>query len=449
MRALDRLRDALGRDRVLDGQPAVDEIRRRSLNPIDGTPRALVRPENTEECRTAVELVSSAGLAPQPVGSLTTFWEPQPLDVDVAIDTLALRAPARVDADERIGYFGAGITVREVDQLARAHGLCLVAYPDSDGSTSVGSMAAVGCTSGLGLGRMQPVEQIVGLTIVTPDATILRTGTSWRLGHGGVAHGMPDPTGIFLASQGRLGFITEVVLTLAPAPFLAARTWTEPWRGPAPLADALHRMRSQMDQGGVDSLRLETGAPRDAAPNATEWFVRCWAADSADSAERRCAVAADALGARNARGWVESAAGRRGEPPDHDARYSLPPGTHHARTGGDGFLGIEVSVNWGAQLDPTLGALAELFATLRTLRPGQRRLGIYPGPHAVAIGVQAMLTGGEATADDVRDVMARFVDRLSVFGAVPYRPGRLWHAIVDRQERDDPACALVRRAVPS
>src|SRR5262249_45133936 len=147
--------------------------------------------------------------------------------------------------------------VREVDRSARAQGLCLLAYPDSDGVVSVGSMAAVACTSGLGLGRTPPVEQIVGLTIVTPDATVLKTGASWRLGRGGVTHGLPDPTGIFLGSQGRFGVITEVVLALAPAPFLAARSWWEPWRPPGALVEDLRRGRLQMDQGTVDSLRLE------------------------------------------------------------------------------------------------------------------------------------------------------------------------------------------------
>jgi FAD/FMN-containing dehydrogenase len=173
-------------------------------------------------------------------------------------------------------------------------------------------MAAVACTTGLGLGRIQPVEQIVGLTIVTRDATVLKTGASWRLGRGGVAHGMPDPGGIFLGSQGRFGVITEVVLTLAPAPFLAARFWDRPWRSSDELATHLRRARQSMDQGTVDSLRLETVCAGRAQPNATEWFVRCWAPESAEAADQRCAALAQSLDARDPRAWIESAAGRRG-----------------------------------------------------------------------------------------------------------------------------------------
>jgi hypothetical protein len=43
--------------------------------------------------------------------------------------------------------------------------------------------------------------------------------------------------------------------------------------------------------------------------------------------------------------------------------------------------------------------------------------------------------------------MATFVEPLGALGALPYRSGRVWKAIVDRQERSDPACALIRRAV--
>jgi hypothetical protein len=451
-RALDRLRGTLGRDRILEGSLAAQEIQRRSLNPAgDGALQCLVRPQSTEECRIAVEVLGSVGCYPQPIGSLTTFWEPHPLDVEIGLDTLGLCTPARIDVHERVGYFGAGTTVREVDRLARAQGLCLVAYPDSDGSTSVGSMAAVACTSGLGMARIPPVEQIVGLTIVTPEATVLKTGASWRLGRGGIAHGMPDPTGMFLGSQGRFGVITEVVLTLAPAPRLAARSWSEPWRPPEALADALRRARQEMDRGMIDSLRLEAvcagGAqPEAIAQPAIEWFVRCWSPESAESADERAAAVAERLGARDARGWVESAAARRGELPDHDARYSLPPGSHHERTGREGFLGIEVNVNWGEQLDATLVVFAGLFRALGTLPLGHLRLGIYPGPHTVSIGAQAMLSGGAATPDMVRDAMAKFVEPLSALGALPYRPGRLWRAIIDRQEGSDPACALIRRA---
>jgi hypothetical protein len=100
---------------------------------------------------------------------------------------------------------------------------------------------------------------------------------------------------------------------------------------------------------------------------------------------------------------------------------------------------MEVAVNWGDQLDAALAVFSEIFAALGAVRLGHRRLGIYPGPHAVSIGVQAMLSGGEATADAVRGALAKFVEPLSALGAVPYRAGRLWREIAD------PASALIRR----
>jgi hypothetical protein len=397
-RVLDRLRGELERDRILDGPPAAEEIRRRTLNPGgDVAPQCLLRPQNTEECRIVVAALGSIRRDPNPIGSLTTFWEPHPAGSKVGVDTLGLRVPCRIDSRERVGYFGAGISVREVDRLARAQGLCLVAYPDSDGASSVGSMAAVACTTGLGLGRIQPVEQIVGLTI-------------------------------------------------EPAPFLAARSWCSSWSPADELASQLRRARQRMDQGIVDSLRLETVCAGREPPSATEWFLRCWAPASAESADKRCAAVAQSLAARDPRRWVESAAGRRGDLPDHDERYSVPPGDHHARTGREGFLGLEVTANWGDQLDAALRLFTDLFGVLGALRLGHRRLGIYPGAHAVAIGIQAMLSGGEATADMVRDAMTEFVEPLSALGVIPYRPGRLWRATMDRQETADPAGAIIRRA---
>src|SRR5690606_36891618 len=149
------------------------------------------------------------------------------------------------------------VSVRDADCLARAQGLCLVAYPDSDGPQSLGSMAAVACTTGLGMGRVEPVEQISVLTMVPHDAAVVRTGSAWRRGRGGPLYGSPDPTGIFLGLQGRFGIVTEVVLKLWPAPFLAARSWPSTWRSACDLAAALRHARCCFDQGYVDSLRLE------------------------------------------------------------------------------------------------------------------------------------------------------------------------------------------------
>ncbi len=444
--ALDTLRRDLGPDAVLTGDSAASVIQQRTLNPdSDAAPRYLLRPHNTEECRIVVQTLASSGCYPNPIAALTTFWEPDAGTVDVRVDTLELKSPNRVDPRERIGYFGAAVTVREADRAARAQGLCLAAYPDSDGSQSLGSMAAVACTTGLGLGRTDPVDQIVGMTIVTRDAAVVKTGASWRLGRGGVANGMPDPAGIFLGSQGRFGVITEVVLKLCPAPFLAARSWNHPWQTAEDLARQLRRARQALDQGTVDSLRLETVSAGSAPPQATEWYLRCWAPDSAEGADERCGAMAASLDARDPRPWVESDAGRRGDLPDHDEHFSVPPGEHQARTGRDGFLGVEVIVNWGDQLDAALPLLTALFAALGPLRPGHRRIGIYPSAHAVSIGVQAMLSGSEATADEVRATLAESIEPLGALGVVPYRAGRLWQPRIAQMEAGDPACAMVRR----
>ncbi len=448
--AVDALRAALGADAVLEAPAAAELIDERSLNRDSApAPRYIVRPSDTEQCRKAVEILAAGGSAAFPIASLTTFWEPPAIESAVVLDTLLMCEPFRIDPHERIGYFGTAATVREVDRAARSQGLCLLAYPDSDGSQSVGSIAAVACTTGLGLGHTEPVDQIAGLTVVTPDATVVRTGTAWRLGHGGVTNGAPDPTGVFLGSQGRSGVITEVVLKLSPAPFLAAHKWTTKWTTPADLAAQLRRARECLDLGTIDSLRLETICAGNRSATESEWFLRCWAPDSSATAEHRCGYAATMMEARDPVLWVESEAARRGGLPDYDQRYDVPPGEHQVRTGRDGFLGIEVNVNWGSQLDAALPLFASLSESLGRLAPGHRRLGIYPSAHAVSIGMQAMLTGGEAKADAVRAALAESVEPLAAIGAVPYRAGRLWRTVTERREAVDPAYAIVRRCGPS
>lgn len=446
-RALEALRGELGPYAVLDEDAAAQVVRERTLNPESDIPPAhLLRPRSTEDCRAMVGRLAPLGCFPVPIGDRTTFWEPPATSSPVAIDTLGLRTPLKVDPLERIGYFGAGVTVREADRLARSHGLCLPAYPDSDGAQSLGSVAAVGCTTGLGLGRIEPVEQIAGLTVVTRDGTVVRTGAAWRRGRGGVVNGEPDPAGIFLGSQGRAGVVTEVVVKLWPAPFLAARAWATPWLPAADLVRQLRRARQCFDSGTLDSLRLETVCAEDTNPHGTEWYARCWSSESARRADEHCDALTARLDVRNARAWVESDAARRGELPDFDQRYSVPPGKHRARTGQQGFLGVEVNVNWGEQLDTAVPLFTNLFEALAPLRLGHRRLGIYPSPHAVSIGLQTMLTGSRTTPDAVREKLSEIIEPLASLGAVPYRDGRLWQPLAQRRKAEDPACAIALRA---
>ena len=167
-------------------------------------------------------------------------------------------------------------------------------------------------------------------------------------------------------------------------------------------------------------------------------------AEAAASADERAAAVAARLDARDVRGWVESAAGGGASSPITTRATPCRPERITSEPGGRGSSGWR-STSTGASSSMRRSACSRISsAPSARLRSGTCRLGIYPGPQTVSIGAQAMLSGGQATPDRVRDVMAKFVEPLSALGALPYR-----RAGCGKRSRD-PACEPSRvRASPA
>ena len=142
---------------------------------------------------------------------------------------------------------------------------------------------------------------------------------------------------------------------------------------------------------------------------------------------------------------AEDEAARRGAGAAYDARWSVPPGEHHARLAGGAFWGAEVSVGWGPELVACAERLARLFDESASLDPMHRRFGAYAGHHAVSLGVQVLgRRSPDAVAalrDRVRDALPDLVAR----GGVPYRAGNLWRPTLDAHPEARAASAAVAR----
>jgi FAD/FMN-containing dehydrogenase len=433
------LRRLLGDERVTSCLEAPD-VDPRTSEPVSGAPLgapvAWVRPGDTAACAAVVQAAAGAGVPVAVVGDATTFWDGLRVGGGVVIDARALAGPLAVDAERRVAWVGAGRSVREVDRAARARGLALAAYPDSSGDTPVGSMLAVGCTAGLGMGTALPLEQVTGATVVTGAGEVVRLGASHALGHAAFSrHGLPDALGLFAAAEGRAGVVTEVGLSLVPAGFIVdGRVGGEAQALPvAAVLRALRAARRGLDRGGLDSFRFEAGVRE--GRRAVDWevYFRARSVRSPEDAAveaRAVAVALKELGFPAASLALESEAARRGESPDHEGRFSVPPGEHRARLRQGAFWGAEVAVGWGDELPASLARLEALFAEVGALDPIHRRLGVYPGHHAVSVGVQVLGRRDAASVEALRRCLAAALPDLAALG-VPYRQGNLWRSSLE------------------
>lgn len=129
----------------------------------------------------------------------------------VVIDLLGMNEILRIDPGSADATVQAGVRRSELNPVLAPHGLQFVAGPGVD--ASVGGMAATRAsgTNAVKVGTM--AENVLGLTVVLADGSVVRTGGRARKSSAGY-----DLTHLFIGSEGTLGIITELVLKLTPIP---------------------------------------------------------------------------------------------------------------------------------------------------------------------------------------------------------------------------------------
>ena len=205
------LRKCLG-DRVTDSAGIRDRHGRGEGLTVTHPPDWVTFPTSTAEVVEIVQLCAHHRVAVIPFGAGSSLeGHVAALRGGVCIDLSQMATILEVNAEDQDCRVEAGVTREDLNTYLRDTGLFFPLDPGHN--ATLGGMAATRAsgTNAVRYGTMREVT--LGLTVVTPNGEVIRTGGRARKSSAGY-----DLTRLYVGSEGTLGVITEVQLRLFGVP---------------------------------------------------------------------------------------------------------------------------------------------------------------------------------------------------------------------------------------
>jgi len=173
---------------------------------------AVIYPQSTEQVRDIVQICAAhkTPMIPYGVGSSLEQQVAAPKG-GICIDLSKMDQIIQINAQDMDARVQAGVTREALNHDLRDQGLFFPIDPGAN--ATLGGMASTRAsgTNAVKYGTMR--LNVIGLTLVTPQGEIIKTGGRARKSSAGY-----DLTALYVGSEGTLGIITEVAVRLSPIP---------------------------------------------------------------------------------------------------------------------------------------------------------------------------------------------------------------------------------------
>jgi glycolate oxidase len=215
---VEALVEVVGASAVSAGEAIHDDYTHdEALTAIPQRPLAVVWPATTADVARVVDLAAAAGVPVTARGSGTGLSGAcLPVDGGIVVSFERMNEIIEIDLDNHVAVVQPGVTLEQLDQATRPHGLVYPVFP-GENSASLGGNVATNA------GGMRAVKygvtrhQVLGLEAVLGTGEVIRTGGKFVKATTGY-----DITQLIVGSEGTLALVTEATLRLYPRPAFAA-----------------------------------------------------------------------------------------------------------------------------------------------------------------------------------------------------------------------------------
>jgi D-lactate dehydrogenase (cytochrome) len=206
-----RLKDLLGR-RASDAQSVREHHSHGESYHPAAAPDVVCLPHTTAEVQAIVAISAACQLPIVPFGAGTSLeGHVHAVRGGISIDLREMNTILRVGAEDLDATVEAGVTRLQLAKALRSTGLMFSVDPGAD--ATIGGMASTRASGTMAVRYGTMRENVLGLTVVLADASVIHTGTRARKSSAGY-----DLTRLFVGAEGTLGILTEVTIRLHPIP---------------------------------------------------------------------------------------------------------------------------------------------------------------------------------------------------------------------------------------